>query len=61
MQKRFEEMSEWTRQLMNELTEEVRNRINARKQKLGDDEVLALIEEVVLHESRSECCTYSDC
>ncbi len=60
MQKRFEEMSEWTRQLMNELTEEVRDRINARKQKLGDDEVLALIEEVVLHESRSECCTYSE-
>lgn len=41
-----------------EITENVRTIINSREEKLSDPEVLALIEDVVLHGGRTELCSY---
>ena len=43
---------------LKEITDGVRAVINSREEKLSDAEVLELIEEFVLHDSRTEICPY---
>ncbi|MGI6728020.1 MAG: CpaF family protein [Anaerovoracaceae bacterium] len=43
---------------LKEITENVRAIINSREEKLSDKEVLELIEEFVLHDGRTEICSY---
>ena len=45
---------------LKEITEGVRAVINSRKEHLSDGEVLELIEDFVLHDSRTGCFTYKE-